>query len=181
MVYILCNVCLFDLFLYVPVNIFSAMSGLVFLGWTSTKQRIKCLAQGHDAVPLVRLRPATPQSLSQAPYHWATKLLLCNVITKVRNAFIREFLTGIKNNLSQGQSKGVQAFFQQIWEKTSGQNPEKMIDLTSKLGEINDIEHNKGSKIYPQSQVILDCIMLSIPLKHKCLSNILIWVIVSQK
>ena len=32
-------------------------------------------------------------------------------------------------------------------------------DLTSKLGEINDIEHNKGSKIYPQNQVILNCIM----------------------
>ena len=57
----------------------------------------------------------------------------------------------------------------------------KMIDLTSKLGEINDIEHNKGSKIYPQYQVILDCIMQSIPLKHKCLSIILIWVIVSHK
>ena len=57
----------------------------------------------------------------------------------------------------------------------------KMIDLTSKLGEINDIEHNKGSKIYPQNQVILDCIMSSIPLKHKCISIILIWVIVSHK
>ena len=32
---------------------------------------------------------------------------------------------------------------------------EKMIDLTSKLGEINYIEHSKGSKIYPQNQVIL--------------------------
>ena len=40
----------------------------------------------------------------------------------------------------------------------------KMIDLTLKLGEINDIEHNKGSKIYPQNQVIFDCIMPSIPL-----------------
>ena len=57
-----------------------------------------------------------------------------------------------------------------------------MIDL-SKLGEINDIEHNKGSKIYPQNQneVILDCIMPSILLKHKCLSIILIWVIDSHK
>ena len=62
-----------------------------------------------------------------------------------------------------------------------GQNWEKMIDLSSKLGEINDIEHNKGSKVYPQNQVILDCIMPSIPLKHKCLSIILIWVIVSHK
>ena len=32
-----------------------------------------------------------------------------------------------------------------------------MNDLTSILGEINDIEHDKGSKIYPQNQVILDC------------------------
>ena len=40
-----------------------------------------------------------------------------------------------------------------------GQNWEKMIDLTSKLGEINDIEHNKDSKIYPQNPFILDCIM----------------------
>ena len=57
----------------------------------------------------------------------------------------------------------------------------KMIDLTVKLGEVNDIEHNKGSKIYPQNQVILDCIMSTIPLKHKCLSIILIWAIVSHK
>ena len=59
-----------------------------------------------------------------------------------------------------------------------------MIDLTAKLGGINGIEHNhdnKGSKICPQNQVILDRIMPSIPLKHKCLSIILIWVIVSHK
>ena len=42
------------------------------------------------------------------------------------------------------------------------------------------MEHNKGCKIYPQNQVILDCIMSSIPLKHKCLSIILIWIIVSR-
>ena len=46
----------------------------------------------------------------------------------------------------------VQGFFPQFWEKAPGQNWEKMIDLTSKLGEIKDIEHNKGSKIYPQNQ-----------------------------
>ena len=61
------------------------------------------------------------------------------------------------------------------------ENWEKMIDLTSKLGEINDKEHNNGSKIYPQNQVILDCIMSTILLKHKCLSIILIWVIVCHK
>ena len=32
-----------------------------FLGLTSTKQRIKCLAQGHNLVLLGRLKPATPQ------------------------------------------------------------------------------------------------------------------------
>ena len=74
-----------------------------------------------------------------------------------------------------------QGFFQQFLEKAAGQKWEKMIDLTSKLGEIKDIEHNKGSKIYPQNQVILDCIMPSIPLKHNYLSIIQIWVIVSHK
>ena len=75
----------------------------------------------------------------------------------------------------------IQGFFQQFREKAPGPNWEKMINLTSKLGEINAIEHNKGSKIYPQNQVVLDCIMSSIPLKHKCLRIILIWVTVSHK
>ena len=74
-----------------------------------------------------------------------------------------------------------QGFFQHFLEKAPGQSWEKMTDLTSKLGEISDIEYNKGSKIYPQTQVILDCIMSSIPLKHKCLSIILICVLVSHK
>ena len=75
----------------------------------------------------------------------------------------------------------IQGFLQQFWEKAPVQNWEKMIALTSKLGPINDIEHNKDSKIYPQNQVILDCIMPSIPFKHKCLSIILVWVIISHK
>ena len=28
-----------------------------------------------------------------------------------------------------------------------------MIDLTSRFGEINDIEYDKGSKIYPQNKI----------------------------
>ena len=61
-----------------------------------------------------------------------------------------------------------EGFFQQFWEKAPGQIWEKMIDLTKKLGEINSIDHNKGNKLYPQNQVILDCIiiMTTIPLKH---------------
>ena len=69
-----------------------------------------------------------------------------------------------------------QGFFQKFWEKATGQNREKIIYLTAKLDEINDREHNKGSKIHLQNQVILDCIMPTIPLKHKCSSIILIWV-----
>ena len=66
----------------------------------------------------------------------------------------------------------ISGLFPAIWGKAPGQNWEKIIDLTSKLGEINNIEHNKGSKIYPQNQIILDCILSSIPLKHKCISII---------
>ena len=53
---------LFDLILYVPVKSFPVMSGQVFLGLTSTKQRIKCLAQEHHTVAPMRLLPATPRS-----------------------------------------------------------------------------------------------------------------------
>ena len=41
----------FVFILYTPVNNFSVMLGWVFLGLTSTKQRIECLAQEHKAVP----------------------------------------------------------------------------------------------------------------------------------
>ena len=43
---------MFDFILYVPVNNSSVMSGRVFLGGTSTKQRLLCLAQGHNTVTL---------------------------------------------------------------------------------------------------------------------------------
>ena len=54
--------CLPVLILYFPVNDFSVMSGWVFLGCTSTKQGLMCLALGHKAVMPVRLKPATPRS-----------------------------------------------------------------------------------------------------------------------
>ena len=54
------NICLFDLILYIPVNNFSVMLGRVFLGWSSTRQGLMCLAQGHNAVP--RLELASPRS-----------------------------------------------------------------------------------------------------------------------
>ena len=53
-------VCL--LIIYFPNNNFSVMSGRVVLGLTSTKQRIKYLAQGHKAVSPVSLEPTTPRS-----------------------------------------------------------------------------------------------------------------------
>ena len=65
-------VCLFDLILYVPVNYFSVMSGRVFLGWTSTKQGLMCLAQGHNTVTPVRLEPATSRSWVK---HFTNELL----------------------------------------------------------------------------------------------------------
>ena len=53
---------LFDLFLYVPVNNFSVMSGMVFLGGTGTKQCLMCLAQGHNTVTPVRPKPSFHRS-----------------------------------------------------------------------------------------------------------------------
>ena len=39
-----------------------------------------------------------------------------------------------------------QGFFQQFWEKAPAQNWGKMIDLTSKLEEINDIDITRVAK-----------------------------------
>ena len=55
-------VCLFDLILYIPVNNLPVMLGRVFLGRTSTKLGLMCLAQGHNAVRLVRLKPTALRS-----------------------------------------------------------------------------------------------------------------------
>ena len=45
-------------FFSLQINLFFVMSGQVFLGWTSTKLRIMCFAQGHNTVP----QTATPKS-----------------------------------------------------------------------------------------------------------------------
>ena len=74
-------VCLFDLILYVPVNNLLVKSGRVFLGWTSTKLGLMCLAQGHNAVTPVRLEPAAIWSRVKhsTTDHRATALPYCNM------------------------------------------------------------------------------------------------------
>ena len=57
-----CQSCsMFVLILYVKVTNFSVMSGQfpVFLGWTSTKQRIKCLVHGLNTMHPSSLEPVT--------------------------------------------------------------------------------------------------------------------------
>ena len=66
----------FDLIIYEPVNFFSVMSGRVFQGWTSTKQRLKCLAQGHKAIPLVRLNSLTHAYTHKDQTYYASDALL---------------------------------------------------------------------------------------------------------
>ena len=45
-----------------PINNLSVIKGRVFLGWTSTKLGLMCLAQRHNTVMPVRLEPAVPRS-----------------------------------------------------------------------------------------------------------------------
>ena len=40
----------------------SFVPSTIFLGWTSTKLGLMCLAQGHNSVTPVRLEPASPRS-----------------------------------------------------------------------------------------------------------------------
>ena len=45
-----------------PITNLSVIQGRVFLGRTSTKLGLMCLAQGHNAVTPLRLEPAAPRS-----------------------------------------------------------------------------------------------------------------------
>ena len=65
---------LFDVILYVPVSNLSVMLGGVFLGLNRTKQGLMCLAQEHNTVTPVRLKPAALHS--QVKY--STTELLCS-------------------------------------------------------------------------------------------------------
>ena len=60
-----------------PISNLSVIKGWVFLGWTSTKLGLICLAQGHNTLTPVRLKPAAPRSRASTlplshcpPYLW---------------------------------------------------------------------------------------------------------------
>ena len=57
------QICLFVCFPSLrPINNLSVINGRVFLGWTSTKLGLMCLAQWHNAVTPMRLELAAPWS-----------------------------------------------------------------------------------------------------------------------
>ena len=61
-------ICLFVLILYVPVNIFSVMSGRVFLDWISTKQRYNNLINVHCS------QKTQSCSYDKQGWQWRTRL-----------------------------------------------------------------------------------------------------------
>ena len=83
-------------------------------------------------------------------------------------------LPSVSNSLKPNKMSGLISvhIVSWLWEKGPWLKLGKNDQLNVKFGEIYDVEYNKGSKICPQNQVILDCIMPSIRLKHKCLSTI---------
>ena len=50
---------MFNLILYIPVNIFFCFVGMGLPSFTSTKHGFMCLAQGNNTVPPVGLEPTT--------------------------------------------------------------------------------------------------------------------------
>ena len=63
------------------------MSGRVLLGWTSTKQGLMCLTQGHNAAMHVRLEPTTSQSWDK---HSTTESLRCNIRSRLGSSWFLE-------------------------------------------------------------------------------------------
>ena len=57
-----------------PINSLSVKQGRVFLGWTSTKLGLMCLAQGPQRSDASEARTRGLSVSSQALFHWATVL-----------------------------------------------------------------------------------------------------------
>ena len=72
-----------------PINNLSSINGRVFLGWTSTKLGLMCLAQGHKAVTLVRLEPAASRLWVK---HSTTALLIHVLYNIVRSQVLIFFV-----------------------------------------------------------------------------------------
>ena len=111
------NFCLFGFILYIPVNNISVMLGWSSMGWTSAKQWIKHLAQGHNTVS-ARVEPQTsnPPILSLTLY----QLSHC---TPHR---ISSFLFGFKHAILKSQLICVAP----IWILTNESSPKRyMINI----------------------------------------------------
>ena len=98
-------------------------------------------------------------------------IIICESLNRLLLLFLNHIPTGHAIEVELKTGKVLLLFYPAgLFPAILGKGPMakigKMIDLTSKLGEINNIEHNKGSKIYLQNQVILYCIMSSIPLQE---------------
>ena len=87
----------------------------------------------------------------------------------VANRYIRCNKTQVSESVPFGPLAGL---YPAILEKGTWPNLGEIINYMSKLGKINDIKHNNGSKIYPKNQAFFS--LLYMP----STSIILIWVIV---
>ena len=89
------------------------------------------------------------------------------VITIIHLIWVQENLckTATLKNTSYWFSRLIRAFSSNYWKRPLAKLG-KMINLTSKLGEINGINIIRV-EMDPQNQVILDCIMPSIPLNGR--------------
>ena len=73
--------------LYIPFNNFQSCPD-TFLSLTSAKQRIKCLAQGHNTVPPVSLKlrdPLTPSLTFYQLSHNALLIPICIMVAYIVN------------------------------------------------------------------------------------------------
>ena len=75
-----------------PSQYVSIMSEQVFLGSTSTRQWLMCLAEGHNAVPLLRLEPTTLWSQFK---HYTTEPIRSNTKKIILLRFVLLIFQGV--------------------------------------------------------------------------------------
>ena len=79
------------------INNLSVIKGWVFLGWTSFKLGVMCLAQGHRAQHSDAGEARTHGRLvsSQALYHWATALPSSKDIFDIGTEQFKQYLVSL--------------------------------------------------------------------------------------
>ena len=128
------------------INNLSVKQGPIFLGWTSTKLGLMCLAQGPQRNDAGEARTRDLSVLSQALYHWATALPSKGVKTSQRCEWLIVTSRNVSSKINVKPSKvQIPIYFLIIWIFWSNKH-----EFTRHMMTFLKITKSQNGQIYPE-------------------------------